>query len=136
MFLRSAHWATRQTALTVAVVRAFVTSKLALPSTAGASVRGDKAPVPLSTLVSRSHKEGGLTIYGNPPAPYFNPVVSAFEHEYPWINVQYSDIGDNQVFSKYESEHGQGAHRADVLIASAPALWVQAAQNRGIRAGT
>src|SRR6202171_3221462 len=124
MFLKSAHRATRRCNATLALALAFVISGLVVAPTAGASVRGDKAPVPLNTLVSRSHKEGGLTIYGNPPAPYFNPVVSAFEHAYPWINVQYSDIGDNQVFSKYESEHGQGAHSADIIIASAPTLWV------------
>jgi iron(III) transport system substrate-binding protein len=102
-------------------------------SPAAASGRGDKAPVPLDRLISQSHKEGGLTIYGNPPAPYFNPVVDAFKRDYPWINVDYSDVGDNQVFSKYQSEHGQGAHSADLLIASAPALWVQAAKNGVIR---
>jgi iron(III) transport system substrate-binding protein len=120
-------------ALTLALALAVLGSALITGSTASASIREDKAPVPLATLVARSHKEGGLTIYGNPPAPYFNPVVSAFQQQYPWISVQYSDLGDNQVFSKYESEHGQGAKSADLLIASAPALWVQAAQNGVIR---
>jgi iron(III) transport system substrate-binding protein len=123
----------RYPTLAVALALAIATSGLVMPSTGGASVRGDKTPVPIATLVARSHKEGGLTIYGNPPAPYFNPVITAFEHQYPWINVQYSDLGDNQVFSKYESEHAQGAQSADLLIASAPTLWVQAARNGVIR---
>ena len=138
MVIRSAHRATRRRGATLAftLALAIVASTPVLVSTAGASARGDQPPVPLATLVARSHKEGGLTIYGNPPAPYFNPVLSAFQRQYPWIKVQYSDLGDNQVFSKYESEHGQGAASADVLIASAPALWVQAAQNGVIRAVT
>jgi iron(III) transport system substrate-binding protein len=119
----------------VALVCALVCGVASVAATAAAraAVRDDKGPVPLNTLVTQSHKEGGLTMYGNPPAPYFKPVLNAFEHQYPWINVQYSDLGDNQVFSKYESEHAQGAHTADVLIASAPTLWVQAAKNGVIR---
>ena len=138
MLLRSAHRARHRcnSTLAMALTLAIGTSVLDMAATAGASVRGDKAPAPLATLVARSHKEGGLTIYGNPPAPFFNPVITAFRHEYPWINVQYSDLGDNQVFSKYESEHAQGAHTADVLIASAPTLWVQAARNGVIRNAT
>jgi iron(III) transport system substrate-binding protein len=38
------------------------------------------------------------------------------------------------VFSKYEAEAAQGARTADLLIASAPASWVQAEQN-GVSAG-
>jgi iron(III) transport system substrate-binding protein len=135
MLLKSVRSATHRptSRLALVLVFAILAAALAMTSTAGGSVRGDKAPVPLATLVARSHKEGGLTIYGNPPEPYFKPVVSAFQQQYPWINVQYSDLGDNQVFSKYESEHGQGAQSADILIASAPTLWVQAAQNGVIR---
>ncbi len=90
---------------------------------------GRLAPAPIAKLVSQSHKEGGLTIYGNAPAPYFTPVITAFEHLYPWINVQDYDLSDNQVFSKYESEHAQGARSADLLISSGPGLWVQAERN-------
>ena len=90
---------------------------------------GQKTPTPISKLVAQSHKEGGLTIYGNAPAPYLKPVITAFEHLYPWINVQDYDLTDNQVFSKYESEHAQGARSADLLISSGPGLWVQAERN-------
>jgi iron(III) transport system substrate-binding protein len=40
-----------------------------------------------------------------------------------------ADLSDNVVFSKYEAEAAQGARTADLLIASAPASWVQAEQN-------
>jgi iron(III) transport system substrate-binding protein len=45
-----------------------------------------------------------------------------------------ADLSDNVVFSKYEAEAAQGARTADLLIASAPASWVQAEQN-GVSAG-
>jgi iron(III) transport system substrate-binding protein len=83
-------------------------------------------PVAISKLVSQSHNEHGLIIYGNPPAQYFQPVVKAFEQLYPWISVQDNDLSDFQVFSKYESEHAQGATSADVLIASGIAPWLEA----------
>jgi len=38
-------------------------------------------------------------------------------------------LDDNTVFSKYEAEAAQGARPADLLVASAPASWVQAEQN-------
>jgi iron(III) transport system substrate-binding protein len=84
------------------------------------------APVPLSKLISASHQEHGLIIYGNAPAPYFKPVITAFEQKYPWINVQDNDLSDFQVFSKYESEHAQGATSADILIASGIGPWLEA----------
>jgi iron(III) transport system substrate-binding protein len=84
------------------------------------------SPVPIATLVSMSHNEHGLIIYGNAPAQYLQPVVQAFEQKYPWISVQDNDLSDAQVFSKYESEHAQGATSADLLIASGIAPWLEA----------
>jgi iron(III) transport system substrate-binding protein len=76
--------------------------------------------------VVTSHLEHGLIIYGNAPAQYFQPVVKAFEQRYPWISVQDNDLSDFQVFSKYESEHAQGATSADLLIASGIGPWLEA----------
>jgi iron(III) transport system substrate-binding protein len=68
-------------------------------------------------------------IYGNVPSQYFQPVIAAFNKEYPNINVTETTLDDNAVFSKYEAEAAQGARTADLLVASAPASWVQAEQN-------
>jgi iron(III) transport system substrate-binding protein len=84
------------------------------------------APVAIDKLVATSHREHGLIIYGNAPAQYFQPVVKAFEQRYPWISVQDNDLSDFQVFSKYESEHAQGATSADLLIASGIGPWLEA----------
>ena len=103
---------------------------LTLASSAGGSIagtsRGIAAPASISTLIAHSHHEQGLIIYGNAPAPYFKPVVAAFERQYPWIAVQDNDLSDFQVFSKYESEHAQGSTSADILIASGIGPWLQA----------
>src|SRR5882762_2357877 len=77
----------------------------------GAGGAADALPKPVSPaqLVAQSHTEHQLIIYGNAPAPYLKPVIDAFSKLYPWINVQDSDMSDNQTFSKYQSEHAQGA---------------------------
>ena len=42
------------------------------------------------------------------------------------------DLDDNTIFSKYASEAAQGVRTADLLIASAPNLWVYAV-TQGLR---
>jgi iron(III) transport system substrate-binding protein len=92
----------------------------------GVAESAPSAPVPVGTLVAASHSEHGLIIYGNVPTQYFQPLVNAFDKSYPWIKVQVYDTGDGPAFSRYESEHAQGARTADIIVASSPPLWVQA----------
>src|SRR6266481_8011754 len=100
------------------------------PSTPAAS----SSPASAATLVQQAHHEHGLLIYGNIPIQYLQPVIAAFNQMYPFIKVSETDLDDNAVFTKYEAEAAQGARTADLLIASAPAAWVQAEQN-GVSAG-
>lgn len=100
------------------------------PSTPAASA----SPASASTLKQQAQREHGLVIYGNAPTQYFQPVIAAFNKEYPFIKVSETTLADNTVFSKYEAEAAQGARTADLLVASAPASWVQAEQN-GVTAG-
>jgi iron(III) transport system substrate-binding protein len=108
------------------VVVALAVGATAFTTSAGAATQKAPAPVPLKKLVATSHREHGLIIYANAPAQYFQPVIKAFEQKYPWIAVQDSDLSDFQVFSKYESEHAQGATSADLLIASGVGPWLEA----------
>jgi iron(III) transport system substrate-binding protein len=85
--------------------------------------------MPIARLVSTAKSEKGLVIYGNAPTPYLQPVIDAFGKQYPGIQVTETALADNQVFSKYEAEAAQGARTADLVLASAPASWVQAEQN-------
>ena len=85
-----------------------------------------KKPGPLAALIKQSKSESGLIFYGNPPTANFQALVDRFHYYYPWIKVTSYDLDDNTVFSKYASEAGQGVRTADVLIASAPNLWVYA----------
>jgi iron(III) transport system substrate-binding protein len=95
-------------------------------STSGAQA---PSPAPTATLAQQAQTEKGLVIYGNVPAQYFKPVIDAFNTVYPAIHVDVTTLDDNTVFSKYQAEAAQGARSADLLVASAPASWVQAEQN-------
>jgi iron(III) transport system substrate-binding protein len=87
------------------------------------------SPTPVASLEAQAKSEKGLVIYGNAPTAYLKPVIAAFEKAYPGIKATETDLSDNQVFSKYEAEAAQGARTADLVMASAPASWVQAEQN-------
>ena len=52
------------------------------------------------------------------------------QKKYPWIKVTATDDEDPVVFSKYAAEHATGTRTADLLIASAPGLWVAAVAER------
>jgi iron(III) transport system substrate-binding protein len=98
----------------------------AAPTTA---VSAAASPASIDSLVAQAKNEKGVVMYGNAPATYFKPIVDGFKVAYPGINFEYTSLNDNAVFSKYQSEHAQGARTADILLASAPALWIQAQSN-------
>ena len=97
-------------------------------STSGPS-GASTAPASIPALQRQARSEKGLVIYANIPVQYFQPVIKAFNTAYPTIKISVTTLDDNAVFSKYEAEAAQGARTADLLVASAPASWVQAEQN-------
>jgi iron(III) transport system substrate-binding protein len=98
---------------------------------AGASSTGagSSAPVSQAALVAGSKKESGLLIFSNALSSQMTAVDKAFEKQYPWIHVTAEDDEDPVVFSKYTAEHATGTRTADLLMASAPGLWVSAVKN-------
>jgi iron(III) transport system substrate-binding protein len=87
------------------------------------------SPAPIESLVAQAKGEKGIVMYGNAPDSYFKPVVEGFKAAYPGMSFEYTSLDDNTVFSKYQSEKAQSARTADLLLASAPALWIQAEAN-------
>ncbi|MDT0263732.1 ABC transporter substrate-binding protein [Jatrophihabitans lederbergiae] len=122
-------------ALSAAALAACSSSSSKSPS-ASASAPGSsssvRGPAGSTDLVAASKKESGLIIYGNPPAQLWAPVVKAFNATYPWIKVTPYDVDDNTVFSKYAAEHGTHARTADIIVASAPNLWLNASKNHTV----
>ncbi|MEU4932590.1 hypothetical protein AB0G54_39895 [Streptomyces yokosukanensis] len=111
-----------RSALRMALAALAAGAALAGCSSGGASGSSTASPAPpaspaaVTDLVTRSHKESGLIVYGNTPAAVMKPLLDAFTKAYPWIRPAYSQLSDNQVFSKYQSEHAQSARSADLLI--------------------
>src|SRR5258708_29323410 len=96
------------------------------PGSSGTSTASSAAPLSQAALISGSKHEKGLVIYSNALLSQMQHVTKAFEAKYPWIHVTVTDDEDPVVFSKYAAEHATGARTADILIASAPGLWVGA----------
>lgn len=100
-------------------------------SSSGPAAAGATSTAPLSTaaLIAGSKQEKGLMIYSNALTSQMQEVTKAFQAKYPWIHVTLSDDEDSVVFSKYAAQHATGVRTADILIASAPGLWVGAVNN-------
>jgi iron(III) transport system substrate-binding protein len=99
------------------------------PAAAGSPGSGSSAsaaPLTQAQLIAGAKKEKGLVMYSNALTSQIQLVVKAFSAKYPWIHVTTNDYEDPVIFSKYAAEHATGARTADILIASAPALWVGA----------
>jgi iron(III) transport system substrate-binding protein len=111
------------------VVAAAVLAACGGSPAATATPAAGASPASIDSLVAQAKNEKGIVMYGNGPAAFFKPVVDGFKATYPGITFEYTSLSDNTVFSKYQSEHAQGARTADILLASAPALWIQAKAN-------
>jgi iron(III) transport system substrate-binding protein len=117
-------------AVTLATVLAGCETGGGTPAASSSAGRhAPSSPAPIAALKQQAKTEKGLVIYANVPAQYFKPVIAAFNKVYPFIQVSVTNLEDNTIFSKYEAEAAQGARTADLLVASAPASWVQAERN-------
>src|SRR3954464_7373426 len=101
---------------------------IAIIATALVAGSANAAKQATDPLIAQSKKESGLVFYGNPPTANFTALADKFKAAYPWITVTSYDLDDNTIFSKYASEAAQGVRTADILIASAPNLWVYASR--------
>ncbi|MBR7825099.1 extracellular solute-binding protein [Actinospica sp. MGRD01-02] len=114
------------TALAVCAALAACSTGTSAPASSATTL---SAPESVASLQQKAASEKGLVVYANVPNQYFQPVIAAFNKQYPKIQVQVTTLDDHAIFSKYEAEAAQGARTADLLVASAPASWVEAEQN-------
>jgi iron(III) transport system substrate-binding protein len=119
----------RRSHLAASVAAASLIVIVAACSGSGSSSSGSPAsaaPLSQAQLVAGSRHEKGLLIFANALSSQMQAVTRAFEAKYPWIHVTATDDEDPVIFSKYVAEHATGTRTADVLLASAPGLWVHA----------
>jgi iron(III) transport system substrate-binding protein len=122
----------RAAAFTSVLAAALAVAALAGASTirTAAAAKPVKANPPVAKLIAQSKKESGLIVYGNAPSANWKVVTDAFKAKYPWIGVTSYDLDNNVIFSKYASEAAQGSRTADLLVSSAPNLWIYARKQR------
>jgi iron(III) transport system substrate-binding protein len=108
------------------IVTAAACSSSGAPGSSGSSSAASAAPLTQAQLIAGSKHEKGLIMYSNALPSQMAAVVKAFNVKYPWIHVTSTDYEDPVIFSKYAAEHATGARTADILVASAPGLWVHA----------
>lgn len=82
-------------------------------------------PADYQTTIDGSKNENGLLIYSNISVKAWDPIIKAFKAEYPWINVQTTDMRANEVFERYYADKASGGATADILLAAAPQNWME-----------
>jgi iron(III) transport system substrate-binding protein len=120
----------RLTLPALVAVAALLTAVTAGAQPTERAAAGAKSPGPLAPLITKSKTESGLIFYGNPPSANWKVVTDRFTYYYPWIKTTSYDLDNNVIFSKYASESAQGARTADMLVSSAPNLWVYATRQK------
>ncbi|GAY26100.1 iron ABC transporter substrate-binding protein [Desulfurococcaceae archaeon AG1] len=76
----------------------------------------------LTPIIDAARKEGKLVIYSTLDRPSAEPLLSAFKAKYPFIDIQYVELGTIALYNRYVSEKAAGAPTADILWSAAPDL--------------
>lgn len=84
---------------------------------------------PLSdpAVVEAARKEGKLIIYSSTDQSSAQALLNDFRNLYPFIQIEYNDLGTQQIYDRFISETAAGARSADFLWSSAMELQVKLA---------
>jgi len=81
-------------------------------------------------IKASKENETVLHIYSNMGPENWRYIKEGFEAKYPWINVETTDLGGSEVFTRYFAETGTGAPSADLMVTGSITDWIDFA-NRG-----
>ena len=98
------------------------TLSLALASlfTATATVAApDSYPESYKALTAAAEKQGKVIVYATTDTKAADPLLKAFEQQYPAIKVEYHDMNSTELYNRYISEQASGANSADIVWSSA-----------------
>ncbi|UZX14614.1 ABC transporter substrate-binding protein [Thermus sp. PS18] len=94
----------------------------------GVTVLGQQTrPVSDPAVVEAARKEGRLIIYSSTDQSSAQALLNDFRSLYPFIQVEYNDLGTQQIYDRFVSETAAGARSADFLWSSAMELQVKLA---------
>ena len=104
-----------------------VTQRITQVQTITVTAQPTTQPVPtqeqlLAPIIDAARKEGKLVIYSTLDRPSAEPLLSAFKAKYPFIDLQYIELGTIALYNRYVSERAAGAPTADILWSAAPDL--------------
>lgn len=72
----------------------------------------------LAPIIDAAKREGSLIIYSTLDRAYAEPVLKAFQEKYPFIRVEYVELGSVALYNRYISERAAGVQTADILWSS------------------
>lgn len=76
----------------------------------------------LAPLVEAAKREGKVVIYSSLDRPSAEPLLKRFKDLYPFIDVEYLEMGTATIFSRFRSEAASGAPTADMIWSPAADL--------------
>lgn len=80
--------------------------------------------VDVDAAIEASKDEGKVIVYGNPSTDQWEPVLAAFNEQYPWIEVETFDLGGAEAFQRFLTEEATGSVTADVIVNTDGAGWL------------
>lgn len=78
-------------------------------------------------VVEAARKEGRLIIYSSTDQSSAQALLDDFRKLYPFIQIEYNDLGTQAIYDRFVSETAAGASSADLLWSSAMELQVKLA---------
>jgi len=69
----------------------------------------------LKPIIEAARREGRLVIYSTLDRPSAEPLLKRFKELYPFIEIEYLEMGTLTLFSRFRSEVATGAPTADIL---------------------
>ncbi|BDG29832.1 ABC transporter substrate-binding protein [Thermus thermophilus] len=78
-------------------------------------------------VVEAARKEGKLVIYSSTDQSSAQALLDDFRKLYPFIQIEYNDLGTQAIYDRFVSETAAGAQSADLLWSSAMELQVKLA---------
>jgi iron(III) transport system substrate-binding protein len=84
-------------------------------------------PTSYAGVIDAAKKEGKLVIYSSTDQASAQPLIDDFRKVYPFVTLEYNDIGTSQLYSRFQAEVAAGTPTGDLLWSSAMDLQVKLA---------
>lgn len=95
---------------------------LGLHPVAGWALAQASRPASPPEVVEGARREGRLIIYSSTDQASAQALLDDFRQLYPFLQIEYNDLGTQQIYDRFVSEMAAGARSADLLWSSAMEL--------------